>query len=426
MIIRLIIIFILLVFSAFFSASETALTTVSRIKLKAAAEQGSQKAKNALAVLEKYDKALSTFLIGNNVVNIAIASIATAMVMTMTILPPGIIERYGIVASTIVVTFFTLTFGDILPKTIARICADSYCLHFGGFLRIFVAVMTPVSAVFLLIQKGIGRAFSKDTKAVTVTEQELIHFIEEAKSEGVLEEQESNLVKSALIFDETTAGQILTPRVKITAVSVNEDIKKVRDLFLSEGYSRIPVYEKTLDHICGTLYNKDFMKRFISSGDENFSIREIMKDALYVTSLMKISEVLKLMQKEKLHLAVVVDQYGGTEGLVTLEDILEELVGEIWDEGDEVSSYIKSENNIFEVSGELSVNDFNRYFKKRDIDFEIITDSGINTVGGWVFELFGKIPEEKEVIETDEFKITVLSLQNRRIQKLKFELPRNK
>jgi len=277
--------------------------------------------------------------------------------------------------------------------------------------------------VFLLIQKGVGKAFSKKEKPVTVTEQELLHFIEEAEDEGVLEEQESNLVKSALIFDETTAGQILTPRVNIVAVSVNEDIKKVRDLFLSEGYSRIPVYEKTLDHICGTLYNKDFMKRLISGDSESFSVREIMKDAIYVTALAKISEVLKLMQKEKLHLAVVVDQYGGTEGLVTLEDILEELVGEIWDEGDEVSSPIVfTSENIFEVSGELSINDFNRYFKRREMDFALISDSDSNTVGGWVFELFGKIPAENDRIETDNFIITVLSLENKRIQKLNFEI----
>ncbi|MCL1823672.1 MAG: hemolysin family protein [Oscillospiraceae bacterium] len=431
----------ILLFSAFFSASETALTSVSRIKLKYKAEQGSRSAKNALALLDKYDKSLSTFLIVYNVANIAMTAIATVLILSL--MPPEIAERYGVLTTTAIVTFFSLTFGDIVPKTIARLIAEKYCLAFSGFLRVLVMVMTPVSAVFLLIQRGVAKIFSSGEKHVSVTEQELLHFIEEIEDEGVLEEHESKLVQSALNFDETTAGEILTPRVNIVAVSVNEDIHKVRDVFLTEGYSRIPVYEKTVDHICGTLHIKDFMRCYVptesgesatggksapggksnSSGkpDINFSIREIMKETMFVASLMKISEVLKLMQKEKIHLAIVVDQYGGTEGLVTLEDILEELVGEIWDEDDEISApVIFTADNIFEVSGELAVNDFNRYFKKREMSFEIISDS--NTVGGWVFEIFGKIPEEKEKIETESFIITVVSMTERRIKKLRFEI----
>jgi CBS domain containing-hemolysin-like protein len=369
-------------------------------------------------VLDKYDKALSTLLIGNNVVNIAIAAIATVMIIDL--LPQEIAEVYGVIITTFSVTFVILIFCDILPKTIARIKAESYCLTFGGLLKFLVIIFTPFSAVFLFFQTRLTKALTKGSeKAVSVTEQELIHFIEEIEDEGVLEEQESNLVQSALNFDETTAGQILTPRVNIVAVSLNEDINKVRDVFLTEGYSRIPVYEKTIDHACGTLYNKDFMRCLISGKD--FSIRDIMREMLFVPALTKISEVLKLMQREKLHLAVVVDQYGGTEGLVTLEDILEELVGEIWDEGDEVSSpIIFTADNIFEVSGELSINDFNRYFKKREMSFEIISES--NTVGGWVFELFGRIPEERDMVIAEVFKITVLALEERRIKKLRFEI----
>jgi CBS domain containing-hemolysin-like protein len=414
----IVIIVICLICAAFFSASETAFTAVSRIKLKYKADRGSRKAKNALIVLDKYDKVLSTLLIGNNLVNIAIAAIST--VMLLQILPPEIAEHYGVLITTVSVTVVILIFCDILPKTMARMRAEGFCLVFGGFLRLFMFVLTPVSAVFLLFQKGVSRAFAiKGGKAVSVTEQELLHFIEEIEDEGVLEEQESNLVQSALNFDETTAGEILTPRVNIVAVSVNEDIIKVRDIFFAEGYSRLPVYEKTIDHVCGTLYNKDFMRHLVSG--KSFSIREIMQEALYVASLMKISEVLKLMQTERHHLAIVLDQYGGTEGLVTLEDILEELVGEIWDEDDEISSPITfTSDNIFEASGSLSVNDFNRYFKKRDMCFEIFSES--NTVGGWVFELFGKIPLENDIIKTDIFKITVLSLSERRIKKLRFEI----
>jgi CBS domain containing-hemolysin-like protein len=417
---QIVIIVICLICAAFFSASETAFTAVSRIKLKYKAEKGSRKAKIALAVLDKYDKALSTLLIGNNVVNIAIAAIATVMIMEL--LPQEIAEVYGVVITTVSVTFVILIFCDILPKTIARIKAESYCLTFGGLLRILIIIFTPFSAFFLFFQKLLTKALTKGKeKTVSVTEQELIHFIEEIEDEGVLEEQESNLVQSALNFDETTAGQILTPRVNIIAVSINENVDRVRDVFFSEGYSRMPVYEKTIDHVCGTLHIKDFMRRFISG--EHFNIRDIMQETLYVTSLMKISEVLKVMQKEKMHLAIVVDQYGGTEGLVTLEDIIEELVGEIWDEGDVVDSpIIFTSDNVFEVSAALSVNDFNRYFKKRraELDFEIESDS--NTVGGWVFELFGRIPKEQDTLEAGVFRITVMSLAERRIQRLRFEI----
>jgi len=413
----IIIIIICLVCAAFFSASETALTAVSRIKLKYKADSGSKKAKNALSVLDKYDKALSTLLIGNNLVNIAVAAIATVLVFEL--LPDDFAEHYGVLITTISVTIVILLFCDIIPKTLARIRAEGFCLVFGGFLRVFIIALTPVSMVFLLLQGSVSRAFSKGVKTVSVTEQELLHFIEEIEDEGVLEEQEANLVQSALNFDETTAGQILTPRVNIVAVSVNEDINKVRDIFFAEGYSRLPVYEKTIDHVIGTLYNKDFMRHLVSG--KSFSVREIMQETIYVTSLMRISETLKLMQKERLHLAIVVDQYGGTEGLVTLEDILEELVGEIWDEDDEIGSPITFiSDSVFEVSGALSISDFNRYFKKREKGFEIFSDS--NTVGGWVFELFGKIPGENDCIKTDYFKITVLSLAERRIKKLRFEI----
>ena len=406
-----------LVLSAFFSASETALTSASRIKLKYKAEQGSHKAKTAITLLEKYDKTLSTLLIGNNIVNITMTSVAT--VLTLDLLPAEIAEHYGVLISTFSVAVIVLIIGEILPKTISRMHAENFCLIFCGLLRVLVIAMTPFSAVFLLIQSGASKLFASSEKTVSVTEQELIHFIEEIEDEGVLEEQESNLVQSALVFDETTAGQILTPRVNIVAVSADEDVNKVRDIFLSEGYSRIPVYEKTIDHICGTLYNKDFMRCLISG--DNFRIRDIMKETIYVTALMKISEVLKLMQKEKLHLAIVVDQYGGTEGIVTLEDVIEELVGEIWDEGDEISSTINFiSENTFEASGELSVKDFNRYFKKREMNLGI--NSSSNTVGGWVFELFGRIPGENDSAETDDFIITVLSLSGRRIKNLRFEI----
>ncbi|MGN0656623.1 MAG: hemolysin family protein, partial [Ruminiclostridium sp.] len=251
------------------------------------------------------------------------------------------------------------------------------------------------------------------------TEQELIAIIDEIEDEGVLEEQESDLVRSALVFDETLVSEILTPRVNVVAVEINSDIEKLKELFLAEEYSRIPVYEKTIDHIIGVITQKDFFEKLVRG--ESFYLRDILQDTLHIPSLLKISDVLKQMQRCKIHLAVVVDQYGGTEGIVTLEDILEELVGEIWDESDEVKAPVtfKSET-VFETRGDVPKNDFNRYFESRDKNYRI--DSDCNTVGGWIFELFGRIPEENESVTTEDFRITVISLEELRIGRLRFEI----
>ena len=246
-----------------------------------------------------------------------------------------------------------------------------------------------------------------------------MQIIDEIEDEGVLEEQESNLVRSALEFDETIVDEILTPRIKIVAVEVNDDIETLKKLFFDEGYSRIPVYEKSIDHIVGVVNHKEFLHKLMEKKD--FILRDIVTETMFVPSLMRISEILKKMQKEKLHMAVVVDQYGGTEGIVTLEDILEELVGDIWDENDEIVSPVKfTSENVFEVMGEVSLIDFNRYFENRNMEFEINSDC--NTVGGWVVELFGKIPEPNDVVKTSDFIITVLTVNERTVGKMRFEI----
>ena len=248
-----------------------------------------------------------------------------------------------------------------------------------------------------------------------------MQIIDEIEDEGVLEEHESLLVRSALEFDETTVEEILTPRVDMTAVALTDKIEKVRDLFFSDGYSRMPVYDKSPDKIIGVISNKEFMKRLLSG--EDFQLRDIIYDIPRLPSLMKLSEALKLMQKEKSHLAVVLDQYGGTEGIVSMEDILEELVGEIWDEGDEETQPVKfTGKNVFETGSELSINDFNRFFAGKDEYQDIEIETECNTIGGWVFELFGKIPEVGEKTKSDRFKITVLNMEGRRIGRLRFEI----
>ncbi len=415
--VTLIVIIILVALSAFFSATETSFTSANRIRLRSRADEGSKKAARALAVIEKYDKALTTILIGNNIVNILTSSLAT--VMFIDILKD---EDKGTLVSTAAVTVVVLIFGEILPKTIAKTNAENLACAVSLPMKILMTVITPISAFFLLLQKGVTCLFG-GKKEVSVTEQELMHIIDEIEDEGVLEQQESDLVRSALAFDETVVSQIITPRVNVAAVEVNAGIEKLKEVFLTEAYSRLPVYEKTIDHIIGVVTQKDFFERLVRGG--SFYIRDIMQDTMHIPGLMRLSEALRHMQRKKIHLAVVVDQYGGTEGIVTLEDVLEELVGEIWDENDEITAPVKFlSETVFETSGEVSRNDFNRFFEARGLDFRINSDS--NTVGGWLFELFGKIPKEGDTIQTEGFRITVKTLEDFRIGTVRFKILRPK
>lgn len=408
----LIFIILLILASSFFSASETAYTSANKIRLRSLADSGKKSAERALKIISRYDKTLTTILVGNNIVNILTSSLATVMCI-------AIWGDNGSLISTVSVTVIVLIFGEILPKTLAKAHAERFACAISGIMHFLMIIFTPVSALFLLLQRLATKLFCSKNKEVSMTEQELIHIIEEIEDEGVLEEQESSLVRSALTFDETLVSSILTPRVNVIAIEINSDIEKVKEIFMQEEYSRIPVYEKTIDHIVGLVTIKDLFENL--SQDKPFYLRDIIQETLYVPSLSKISDVLKQMQKKKIHLAVVVDQYGGTEGIVTLEDVLEELVGEIYDESDEIKSPVTFiSENVFETGGELSQNDFNRYFENRGYDFRIKSDS--NTVGGWIFELFGKIPEEGEIVTTEDFRITVKSLKNFRVDRLSFEI----
>lgn len=404
-----IIIVVLVLLSAFFSAAETAFTSANRIRLKNMHEEGSKGAGYALKVIDKYDKCLTTILIGNNIVNIGTSSLATLLCVQL-------FADKGPVIATAATTVIVLIFGEITPKTIAKGNAEAMSIFFSRILWGLMFIMTPISVVFLLIQKAATRLFNKKSE-VSVTEQELMHIIDEIEDEGVLEAQESTLVRNALEFDETTAEQIMQPRVNVVGADIYDSNESIMELFKSEAYTRLPVYEKSLDHIVGVICYRDFTQKMMENPD--FHLSEIISDIMYIPSLMHISELLKRMQKEKEHIAVVVDQYGGTAGIVTMEDVLEELVGEIWDENDEVSTPVKFiSENTFIVSGEVSKVDFNRYFESQESDYEINGD--FNTVGGWVLELFGRIPAPGDKIETDEFTITVQSLNERRIGDLKF------
>ena len=409
---QVVLIIILILCSAYFSATETALSSVNKIRLKHMADNGSRAAQRTLGILDRYDKALTTILIGNNIVNIACSSIATILAISL------VGEKYGSLVSTIATTIIVLIFGEVMPKSIAKDFAEPVAMFSSGIISFLMVIFTPFSAFFILLKKGVSKLLNT-SGTVSMTEEELKVMIDEIEDEGVLEQQESNLVRSALEFDEITVDEIITPRVRITAVEIGEEIGTVRQKFLQEEYSRMPVYERTLDNIIGIITEKEFFKQYEKGTD--FTIRSIMQETLYLPQMQKLSEVFRTMQKQKCHMSVVLDQHGGTLGIVTMEDILEELVGEIWDESDEVKSPVTVVGtNTFEVYGDVSLNSLRRFFTARDIPAEI--ESEAHTVAGWVLGLFGSIPKSGDITETEDCIVTVLDAAELRINKVRIEI----
>lgn len=405
---NIIIILLLLVLSALFSSCETAFSSVNKIRLKNYAAKGNKKAEKALKIANKFEDALTAILIGNNIVNILSTSIST--VLFTQILGPG-----GVGVATIVMTILVLVFGEITPKSFAKNHAEQCALMFAEPLSVFMIILKPIVMIFQVIQK----LFKPKTEQPSVTEDELKYIIDEIQEQGVLEEQESDLVLSALEFDEITVDEILIPRVNVTAIEKNTPFNEIKEKFLKDMYSRLPVYEKNIDNIVGVITNKSFF-RLMNENKEDIS--EIIQEIIHISDLKLISEALKEMQKSKMHMAVVMDQYGGTKGIITMEDIIEELVGEIYDENDEVvSHFVKTGDNEYEVSGELSISDM---LENLEMPEDIIECSG-NSIGGWVMELLGHVAKENETVQSGIFKMTVLSMEDQKILKIRLEIISN-
>lgn len=402
---NIVIIIMLLVLSALFSSCETAFSSVNKIRLKNYAAKGDKRAEKALKIANKFEDALTAILIGNNIVNILSTSIST--VLFTQILGPG-----GVGAATVVMTVLVLVFGEITPKSFAKNHAEQCALMFAEPLSAFMIVLKPVVMVFKVIQK----LFKPKTEQPSVTEDELKYIIDEIEEQGVLEEQESDLVRSALEFDEITVDEILIPRVNVIAIEKNTPFNEIKEKFLTDMYSRLPVYEKNIDNIIGVITNKSFF-RLMNENKENIS--DIIQEIIHISDLKLISEALKEMQKSKMHMAVVMDQYGGIKGIITLEDIIEELVGEIYDENDEIiAHFVKTGDNEYEVSGELSISDM---LENLDMPEDKIECSG-NSVGGWIMELLGHVAVENETVQSDIFKMTVLSMEDQKILKIRLEI----
>lgn len=402
---KIVLIIIMMIFSALFSSTETAYSSVNKLRLKNYEAQGNRKAATALRLANKFDEVLTAVLIGNNIVNIAMSSLSTLLFVS-------IFGKSGAGISTAVITVLVLMFGEVLPKSYAKKNAEKLAIFFAPPLSALVTVLKPA----VLILNKMSSMLSSGEEAPSVTEDELKYMIDEIEEQGVIEEQESELVKSALEFDEISVDEILIPRVKVIGVEINSTIDEIKEMFTTEMYSRLPVYEKSLDDIIGIITNKAFFKMLVEGGND---IMSIIQEVPHIADCKLISEAMRDMQRSKVHLAVVIDQYGGTKGIVTLEDIIEELVGEIYDEDDEiVARIVKLAPNKFEIAGDMNVNDM---LEQLDIDEDLV-HTEYNSVGGWVTEVMEHIPEKDETAETGIFRLTASQVNEQTVEKVILEI----
>ena len=394
--------------SAYFSATETAFNTFNKIRVKNLAEKGNKTAARALTLAENYDTLISTILIGNNIVNILAASLATLYFTEL--LKDTSAASLATTISTAVMTLLVLTFGEICPKTIAKQTPDKFVLFATPIISALLVLFSPLSFIFKQLQNLLSKIFKADEDQ-GMTEEELISIIEEAAEDGNIDEEESTLIKSAIEFNELEVGDIFTPRIDITAVRSDISKEELAKVFTESGYSRIPIYDDDLDNIHGIVYYKDF---FSDAHTTNIAISEIVKPVMYVTKTQKINDLLKDLQEKQMHLAVVTDEYGSTAGIVTLEDILEEIVGEIWDEHDEIIEEIKEVGEgEYIVSGMANLD---KLFE--ELELEIDDELDTTTVNGWAMKILERIPEEGDSFEELGLTVRVLKMDGRRIENL--------
>ena len=392
----------LVVFSAYFSATETAFTSANRIRLKNLAGDGNKKAKLVLDLTDNYDSLLSTILVGNNIVNIAMSSIATVAFIKMD-------PVYGATIATAVITVVVLVFGEISPKSIAKEKAESFAMFSAPFLKVIMVLLSPINWIFSQWKKLLAKMFNVDGVR-PITEDELLTIVEEAETEGGIDEGQSELIQNAIEFNELEAWDVLTPRVDIEAIETDEDKEEIARLFMETGFSRLPVYEDDMDNILGVLNQKDF-HNYIRNTD--LPVSAYVKPVIFVAGSMKISQLLKRLQTAKAHIAIIVDEYGGTSGLVTMEDIIEELIGEIYDEhdGDQLQDIVQHQDGTYRVLCGSNVDKMFDYF---DVD----EDLDCNTVNGWVVLQLDKLPSVGDhfIYEADfkHFDVTVTKADDRK------------
>ena len=394
----LITLLILVVLSAYFSATETAFTSLNRIRLKTRADGGSRRAAKTLALAEEYDKLLSTILIGNNIVNITATTVSTVLCTRW-------FHQYGPTVATVALTIIILIFGEVTPKSLAKERPEDFAMFAQPLLKLLMVVLTPLNFLFTQWKRLMSKVFRAKGED-GITEEELVGMVDQAETEGGLDEHESDLIRNAIEFSELEVSDLLTPRVDLTAAGEDSTMAELASLFAETGYSRIPIYHKTIDNIVGFVHEKDFYAARYRGAT---ALSSLTSPVLYTTGNTKAFELLRILQKSKVHMAVVVDEYGGTEGIVTLEDILEELVGEIWDEHDEViETFQKQHDGSYLIACSADLDDM------YDL-FQVKGSCDAATVSGWVLEQVGRVPEAGDHFQAEGLDVTVTQVEQRRV-----------
>ena len=404
----------LLVCSAFFSSTEIAYASANPSRLRKAAETGSKNGKWALQISENYNKILCTILIGNNLVNIASSSVATVIAMEL-------VGDAGVAIATGVMTVLLLIFGEILPKQLAKQFCDKYALFSAPLLRLLSIITAPLVWLFMKMIALVSKVWARAKTDDSITYDDLMTMVEMVEEEGILEDTSVELLQAAIEFDDIEVHKVITHRMKMTALDINDPIEKSIETALASEYSRIPVYEDSIDNIIGILPVSVLLKELLDNPTPD--IRAMLTEPLFVPQTKKLPEVLNKMRQVKVHLAVVTDDYGGTLGIATMEDILEELVGEIWDETDEIEPEVVevTEENLL-VEGDMLMVDFLDYLEEEDSEF----DDDFTTVNGWATEILDKYPEVNDTFTYRNYQITVLETDNlcaSKLQIIKLEKP---
>ena len=389
----------LVAMSAYFSATETAFTSLNRIRLRTKADAGDRRAAKTLALAEDYDKLLSTILIGNNIVNNVATTIGAVLFIKL------IDDLRGPTVSAIVLTVVILIFGEVSPKSLAKEHPESWAMFATPLLRLFLLVLAPLNFLFGQWKRLLSMVI-RNSGGDGITEEELVGMVDQAETEGGLDEHESDLIRNAIEFNDLEVSEILTPRVDLVAAEEDSSMEEMASLFVESGYSRIPIYHETIDNIVGVIHEKDF---YAARYRGETMLKNLKAPVFYTTGNTKISELLRILQKNKAHMAVVVDEYGGTEGIATLEDILEELVGEIWDEHDEViETFQKQPDGSYLIACSADLDDM------YDL-FQVKGSCDAATVSGWVMEQVGRVPEVGDHFQAEGLDVTVTQVEHRRV-----------
>ena len=396
------IVVVCLLFSAYFSATETAFSTFNKIKMRNLADKGNKSAKLVLNIEETYDTMLSTILIGNNIVNILSASLSTILFIGW------IDDKSGPTVSTAVMTIIVLIFGEITPKTLAKQIPDKFAMFAAPFLKLLMIIFFVFTFIFKKWQDLISKLVKSKDEDI-VTEEEILTLVEEAAEDGSINESESELIKSAIEFGDLEVIDIFTPRVDIIALPKDATYEDIDNAFSGNPFSRLPIYDEDIDHIVGIIYYKDYYQ----AEEQNFKLENIIKQPMFVMKHKLVNELLKEFQTQKQHFAVVADEFGSVAGIVTMEDILEEIVGEIWDEYDEVFEDIKQvSETVYIISGKANVD------KVLEV-FDIEKDIEPVTVNGWIAEELKTLPTRGTKLRFENLNIEVIKMKGRRIDSIK-------